>query len=71
MDVDAPSGFRQRDGETQIVARVVECDAAGVRSVELGGTLVMVELSNRPSLDVTGATVSIRVKHLAIYPTTV
>jgi hypothetical protein len=71
IDEGAPAGLRQFDGEGQIVARAVECDAAGVLSLELGGTIVMVELSNRPSADVAGATVSVRVQHLEIYPSMV
>jgi hypothetical protein len=71
IDAGARAGLRELDGESQIVGRAVECDTAGVLSLEIGGTIVMVELSSHPFADVAGATVSVRVQHLEIYPSTV
>jgi hypothetical protein len=68
IDAAATVGLREVDGDNQIVGRANECDAAGVLSLDIGGSIVMLELANRPSADLAGAIVSVRVQRLEIHP---
>ena len=68
VDAEAAAGISHLGSDTRIVGRVLECDDVGVLSVEVAGTLIMVELTERPPANIAGANVSLRVRRLELYP---
>lgn len=71
IDAAAAAGISRVGAETRVVGRVVECDDIGVLSLELAGSLVMVELADGPPSDVAGANVSLRIRRLELYPSSI
>jgi hypothetical protein len=73
-EIDAMSapGISRLGEEVRVVGRVLDYDDVGVLSLEFAGTLVMVQVADGPSPDVVvGTVVSVRVRQLEIYPSSI